>query len=233
MKGAARLPGCPPASPTKNAASCWKPRPVQGQSCLPARAHDSLLQVLALDDLDRTVVIAMVAVRVMQMAVDQIADVVTMRDRFVSATRAVDMAGFMAAATMLRGAAIRIGFRDSDHMLIYMVAMRMVQVAIMQVVDMAVVTDGGVAAARSVLVVVVLVMRQIAVAHGDTPGAEVEKRCPGPVVPASVTVFGFAGVMKHVHQQVADVIVGQRVKNMFCLPPPADQPGTVQLLQAG
>lgn len=50
-------------------------------------------------------VVAMVAVRVVQVAVDQVVDVVTVRDGFVAATGAMDVAGLVAAAFVLGRAA--------------------------------------------------------------------------------------------------------------------------------
>ena len=85
---------------------------------------------LALHHLDRTMVVAMVAVRVVQVAVDQVVDVVTVRDGFVAATGAMDVAGLVAAAFVLGRAAVGVGGRDRDHVLVDVVAMRMVQVAL-------------------------------------------------------------------------------------------------------
>ena len=112
-------------------------------------------------------VVAMVAVRVVQVAVDQVVDVVTVRDGFVAATGAMDVAGLVAAAFVLGRAAVGVGGRDGDHVLVDVVAMRMVQVAVVQVVDMTVMPDGRVAAAGAMGVVMVGVMGQLAFAHDD------------------------------------------------------------------
>lgn len=109
----------------------------------------------------------MVAVRVVQVAVDQVVDVVTVRDGFVAATGAMDVAGLVAAAFVLGRAAVGVGGRDRDHVLVDVVAMRMVQVAVVQVVDMTVMPDGRVAAAGAMGVVMVGVMGQLAFAHDD------------------------------------------------------------------
>lgn len=53
----------------------------------------------------------MVAVRVMQMTIDKIIDVITMRNGLVPATRAVHMILGVTAAVMPRGADRRIGVR--------------------------------------------------------------------------------------------------------------------------
>ena len=58
----------------------------------------------------------MVAMRVMQMAVDPVVDVIAMRDRLVPAARPVPMAG---SAPMSRGAAIGIVVAERDRVLIH------------------------------------------------------------------------------------------------------------------
>ena len=64
----------------------------------------------------------------------------------------MDMAKLVAAAGMMRRAAIRIGLAHRDHMLVHMVAMRTVQVAVVKIVDMVAVANGGVPAIGAVLV---------------------------------------------------------------------------------
>jgi hypothetical protein len=54
------------------------------------------------------VVVAVVAVRVVQVAVDQIVDVIAMRHRLMTASGAVFMPRFVPAALMLRSAAVRV-----------------------------------------------------------------------------------------------------------------------------
>lgn len=100
----------------------------------------------------------MIAVRVVQVAVDEIIDVVAMRHGFVAAAGAMDMTRLMPRATMTGRAAVRVLLADLDHMLVDMVAMRMMEVAVMQVIDMIAVAHRGVAAAGAVLVIVVVVM---------------------------------------------------------------------------
>ena len=118
----------------------------------------------------------MVAVRVVQVAIDKVIDVVAMRHRFVAAAGAVDVSGFVAAAgavdvsgfvaaaVVVGRAGVRVGGADGDAVFIDVVAMRVVQVAVVQVIDVAVVFDGGVAAASAVLVRVVGVVRFVAAA---------------------------------------------------------------------
>ena len=102
--------------------------------------------------------------RVVQVAIDEVVNVVAMRHGFVAATGAVDVSRFVAAAVVVRRAGIRVGGADGDAVFMNVVAMRVVQVAVVQVIDVAVVLDGGVAAARAVLVRVVGVVRFVAAA---------------------------------------------------------------------
>ncbi len=62
-------------------------------------------------------VIAVITVRVMQMSIDQVIDVIAVGNRFVAAARAMDMIGVMATALMCWCAGIRIGFAHFDFVL--------------------------------------------------------------------------------------------------------------------
>ena len=104
----------------------------------------------------------MVAVRVMQMAIDEVVNVIAMRYRFMAATGAMNMTGFMTAAMVFRCAGIGIGRADCNDVLIYVIAMRMVQVTVVQVIDMPFMTKGGMAAVRAMLMIVPGVMRLVA-----------------------------------------------------------------------
>jgi len=99
------------------------------------------------------VIVAVVAVGVVEVVTDQVVDVVAVRHGFVSAAGAVLMVGSVTFVDVIRAAVgIEIAYRQD--VLVHMVLMRMVEVAIVDVVDMAFVFDGSVAAIRSVLVVV-------------------------------------------------------------------------------
>jgi hypothetical protein len=98
------------------------------------------------------VVVAVVAVRMMEVAADAVVQVVAVGNCLVTAAGAVDVAGFMTAAAMIRGAAIGIVAGDVDHVLVDMIFVRVVEVTIMQIVDMAAMPHGGVPATRTVSV---------------------------------------------------------------------------------
>jgi hypothetical protein len=121
------------------------------------------------DDVQRPVIIAMIAVRMVQMTVDQIIDVIPMGHRLMSAARAVHMPRLVTAAAVIRGAVIGIFRTHLDDMLIHVVTVRIMEMAIMQIVDVIAVANGGVATAWAMLMVVFPMVREIACAHRLLP----------------------------------------------------------------
>lgn len=107
-------------------------------------------------------VVAVIPVGMMQMAVHEVADMVAVGHGFVTAARAMDMALLVAAAIMIWRAAVRVLIGDFDRVLVHMILMRMMQMAVMKIIDMVVVLDCGVAAVRAVLVRVGFVVGKIA-----------------------------------------------------------------------
>ena len=75
-------------------------------------------------------IIAVIPVWMMQMAVDQIVDVVPVRHRLVPAARPMHVTGFVTAAVMRRRALIGVGSTDRNHVLIDVVPMRMMEMPI-------------------------------------------------------------------------------------------------------
>jgi hypothetical protein len=73
-------------------------------------------------------VVAMIAVRVMQVAVHEIINMITMRDRFVAAIRAMLVIAIVLATLMLRRAAAWIAIILRELVLINMIAVRMMNV---------------------------------------------------------------------------------------------------------
>lgn len=107
----------------------------------------------------------MITVRVVQVAIDEVVDVIAVRYCLVAATRAVHVIWLVTAAvvrpTTLR---IRIAYRDS--MLVVVILVGAMQVAVVQVADVIAVLNGGVTAIGSVLMVVVSVLLA---AHESAP----------------------------------------------------------------
>ena len=102
-------------------------------------------------------IIAVVAVRMVQVAVDEVVDVVAMRDSLVAAVRTMDVPWFVTAAGVSRSAGL--GIRVTDGKGVFFNGSSiclMMKVSVMQVVDVSLVLDGRVTAACSVLVIVIL-----------------------------------------------------------------------------
>ena len=118
---------------------------------------DVATSTLALDQalpssFDRTVIVAMAAVRMVEMAVDEIINMIAMRHALVTAARTVHVSALMPLARVI-GRAIRpILAAAFQHMLINVIAVHMMQVTIVQIVGVPVVLDRGVTAAWRVRV---------------------------------------------------------------------------------
>lgn len=112
-------------------------------------------------DFDRTVIVTVIAVRMVQMAIDEIIDMVAVRHRLVAATGAVLMPNLVTAAIMIGRAALRVLRTDFEDMVLNKRrgsrANRTMEVAVVEVIDMVDVFDGGVAAGRAMHVTVVAV----------------------------------------------------------------------------
>jgi hypothetical protein len=104
------------------------------------------------------VVVAVLAVRMVQVPIHEVIDVLAVRDRFVAAAGAVVMPLLMSAAIVFRSASIRVGRVDAQLVFLNNAAFLMMQMSIVQVVDMVVVDDSRVAAVGTVLMGVIAVM---------------------------------------------------------------------------
>jgi hypothetical protein len=111
------------------------------------------------------VIITVAAMGVMEPAIDDIVDVVTVWNRFVSAARPVDMAIFM----FDRLAMVWILLIHLQAMLVVMVAMFVVHVTIMQIVGVVSMLDLGVATVLTMLMVVIFVYYTFFVSHFSSP----------------------------------------------------------------
>jgi hypothetical protein len=95
------------------------------------------------------VIVAVPLVRVMQVPIDEIVDVVAMRYGFMPTALAVNMGRVMAAAAPIR-APVGIRRANRNGVLIYMIRVRVVQMAVVQVIDMPIMTDRSMTATWSV-----------------------------------------------------------------------------------
>ena len=145
-------------------------------------------------------VVAVIPVRVVQVTVDEIVDVIAVRNGFVAATGAVYVRSIMSAASVIRCAVGRVLTTDFDLVLVDVVAVHVVQVTVMQVVHVAVVLHRGMTAVGTMGVVVV---RVFFTAH---------------------LILHFTGVFDHALDQLGDVRIGERVVLVFALALAGEQP---------
>ena len=113
----------------------------------------------------RSLIIAMVAMRIVEMPVDQVIDMLSMRDCFMAAVRAMHVLPSVSLAPVGRRAAFRIVPRDGEYVLIDMVIMRVMQVSVMQVTNVIIVHDARMAALRAVRMGMIFMLRQVTIAH--------------------------------------------------------------------
>jgi hypothetical protein len=93
-------------------------------------------------------VVAMLAMGVVQPTVDEIVGVVTLRNRLVAAARAM----LVAIARMIWSAANRVHIADLENVFIHVTLVRVLHVAILQVINMITMVYRNVSAVRPVLV---------------------------------------------------------------------------------
>jgi hypothetical protein len=103
----------------------------------------------------RPVVVAVAIVHMMEVAVDDVVDVVAVGHRIVTAALSMHVASRVAAACVAGRARLRVVRVYRDRAFIDMVAVNPVKVAVVHVVDMAVMLDGAVTAGRAMDVAVV------------------------------------------------------------------------------
>src|SRR5262249_11143471 len=111
----------------------------------------------ALDDINLAVIVAVIAVRVVQVPVNEVINVVAVRHRLVTAARAMPVVLVVLSAVVVRCAARRLGGAHRYCMLLDAALAVVVQVAVVQVVNVALVLDARVPATWAVLMVVVRV----------------------------------------------------------------------------
>lgn len=91
-------------------------------------------------------IVAVIAVLMVQTAVDDIVGMIAVRNRFMTAVCAVNMP----FAAVNRMAAVRIEGVDTQTVFIVMPIVFMMKMAVMQIIDMPFVLDGSMTAARTV-----------------------------------------------------------------------------------
>jgi hypothetical protein len=149
------------------------------------------------------VIIAMITVRMMQPSAHEVIDVVTMRDGFMPAGRAV-----LVCAAGLGRAMDGIGSVDRDDMLVDVVLMHMVKVAIMQIVDVAFMADTGMSTVCAMLMGMVGMVFLGACGHG---------------VSSFFVLVRMRSLLHGTFHQMQDVTVGKRIVDVLCLSSPPNK----------
>jgi hypothetical protein len=111
----------------------------------------------------------MAAMRMVQVAGDAIIHVVSVRHRLVAAAGAVCMSCLMPTAAMINGAAVGVLARHFDHVLVDMTFVGVMEVTVVQIIYVVAVADGGMSAAWSMLVCMVVMGLGGAIRHGSNP----------------------------------------------------------------
>jgi hypothetical protein len=121
------------------------------------------------------VIVAVLVVRVMQMPTHQIVDVAAVRDRLMPAARAMHVRGVVLAAVMPRCAVSRVLRPNLERVLVYVVAVRMVQMSVVQEVDVTMMPHGRVTARGAVPMLVASMDLVLGIVHGadDKPAIAV------------------------------------------------------------
>ena len=101
----------------------------------------------------------MAVVRVMQVILDQVINVIAMWNRLVSAVRAMNVILVVRSTVMVGSAVRRIGAAHLNPVLVDMVALNTVQVAVVKIVDMAIVLHRRMTAGRTMSVTVTFMCR--------------------------------------------------------------------------
>lgn len=114
-------------------------------------------------------IITVVTMRMVQAAVDQITNMVAMWNGLMSAAGAMDMTRLMPFTRLAGRTDVGIAVADLNEVFVYMVTMHVMQVPIMQVINVIAVLDGGMSAARPMLVRMIFMFWICAIAHLLTP----------------------------------------------------------------
>lgn len=102
-------------------------------------------------------VVAVIAVRMVEVAFHQVVDVIAVGNGLVATAGAVDVASVMRVAGVAGRALVRVRSRGLDHVLFDAVAAGMMEVTVVEIVDVTSVPHGRVAAVVAVHVIVVIV----------------------------------------------------------------------------
>jgi hypothetical protein len=115
------------------------------------------------DCLHRPVIVAVIAMRMMEVPIDQIIDMVAVRNLGMTATRPMDMRRIVPGTVMIGRAGIGVRGRDCQHMLFDHRADFMIQVAVVQIIHVALVNNAHMSTMGAVVVAAFFLRR-----HNDS-----------------------------------------------------------------
>jgi hypothetical protein len=95
------------------------------------------------------VIVAVLLMRMVQVAVDQIVHVVSVHNPFVPAVRSMNVIGLMSPAPVVRRAASLVICPYFQLVFVHMIPVHMMEMTIVEIIGMAVVSDCGVATIRA------------------------------------------------------------------------------------
>jgi hypothetical protein len=163
-------------------------------------------------------VVAVIAIRMMEMTVHQVIDVVAMRNRFMTAVRAMLVVGAVRVTLVSVGAGGRIRGTNLKRVFIDVTVMKRVQMSVMQVIGVIVVDDRCVAAVRAVLVGVVRV-DLVLIRHRYF---SFEERQQARIVRGRSCEWLFGSMGQTIEDKVQYMLIGQKVENVFSFAPTSD-----------
>lgn len=117
------------------------------------------------NNLKRPVIIAVITMRMVEASVNQIVHVVAMWNGGVAAIRAMNMLRRVLGGSKTRSALLGIGGINGDSVFIHVIAVRVMQMAVMKIIHVPFVFDSGMSASRLMDVRVVRVSRTGIFAH--------------------------------------------------------------------
>ncbi len=102
-------------------------------------------------------IIAVVSVGIVEMTVHEVTGVIAVGNRFVAASGSVDVTRVLAGTGVVRRASVRIDVRNLDSVLFDLSTIDVMETAVVEIVDVVLMTYGGVSATLPVLMFVVSV----------------------------------------------------------------------------
>ncbi|AMV35577.1 hypothetical protein VN12_26025 [Pirellula sp. SH-Sr6A] len=103
--------------------------------------------------------IAVAVVRMVQVAIDQVIDVITVRDRFMTTTGAMNVVRSVSGTRMSACAVVWIRIADRQRMFLYAACTsRMMKMTVVQIVYVILMLDRGMSALSTMLMIVIRVL---------------------------------------------------------------------------